>query len=322
MSGQPDYHASVLGAGVVPASVERRSTLLNDNEVTAPTAPPSNHTATTYKGKFFPRGCRGMLEEVLIYCKRTGSGTMTLRYSPHPCLSKVGELTITPGSAWGWATAAVEEMWNYDSLFIWVYECSADVSYGYDAVLPLDGHESDDSGVTFSDVAERPYIRGVMTGQTPGDIPVSGTVNVIEIPSIGTVQQSESVEVAHATWTLITTLEGAGTLLHAALNFETSEAPTAGDDPPAVGYILRIYADGVSAAWTSNRQLTQSHTATSGRCSIGEFYQASVADPEYDMTSMTSRHPIKFRRTLALYARQTTGGAVDVQGTLYANLIG
>ena len=110
-------------------------------------------------------------------------------------------------------------------------------------------------------------------------------------------------------------------MFEAKLELYTSVAPTPGAAPPAVRYQLQLLADGGVAELTDNRDLTQSCVATSGRSSKGEFYQCTVADPAWDRTVMTVRLPLKFRRSLVLRARHTTGVAVTVEGAIFANMI-
>jgi len=189
-------------------------------------------------------------------------------------------------------------------------------------VEPYDGHHSADVGATWSDTAIRPFIRAVFTGETPGDVPVSGTVNTIEIPSVGSEMAADTIAaVPSNVVTTICIAEGTGTLLEARLDFYTSVTPTAGVDPPAVRYQLRLTTEDGIAGFTDNRDLTQSCVATSGRSSKGEFWQCTVQEPEYDRTFMRVRLPIKFRRRLTLQAVHTTGVNVRVTGSIYANVI-
>ncbi|MEM1590344.1 MAG: hypothetical protein QW175_07995, partial [Candidatus Bathyarchaeia archaeon] len=80
----------------------------------------------------------------------------------------------------------VYRMWNYDSMFIWV-EGDSD-SYGrlgYDDGAPYDGYSSLDR-LVWNHVSRRYWFRVNMTGETVGDLPVSGTINTIEVPSVST----------------------------------------------------------------------------------------------------------------------------------------
>jgi len=302
--------------------LERRSLIWNDNDIVDGTVPDDFYTEVADKGKFFPRGCRGMLEQLEIYCIRTGAGALRLRYSPHPCLGPINEVTIIPGADWAWVASVIEEMWNYDSLFIWVYTCPASVRWAYDAEQPQDGHESGDAGATWAAMAIRPFIRVVYTGQTPGDVPVSGIVNTIEIPSVAsTYSTEEAVAVPHNVLTLIADVEGAGEVISAAVDLDISVTPTPGDPPAAVVYTLEIWVDGAFAWAVTNRSLTQSCVAPSGRACDGAFYQCTVADPAWDLTGIFTNIILKFRRTAAVYIRQTSGGACLATGTLYVNLM-
>ena len=318
----PDWWRPMGGQNSQDSILERRSLVWNDDGILNGTVPDNIYDAEIYKGKFFTRGCRGMLEQLQLYCIGDGVDEITLRYSPHPCLGPVGEVTIVPAAAWAWQDFNIEAIWNYDSLFIWVHEAEANVDWAYDAVLPYDGHESADTGVTWSDMAIRPFIRAVMTGETPGDVPVSGIVNTIEIPSVATVVEADpTVNVPHNTLTELCELEGAGTMIDASWAMITSVTPTGGVAPPAVRYELHVYVDGVLGYWTDNGELTQSFVATSGRASHGVFYQGTVADPVWDRTHMSVKVPLKFRRRLTLYALQTTGAAVTAGGAIFANLL-
>jgi len=206
----PDWWKNVGGQNSQDSILERRSLVWNDNNIEDGTVPGAFYDAETYKGKFFTRGCRGMLEQLQLYCIGDGADTITLRYSPHPCLGPFGEVVITPAAAWAWQAFMIEEMWNYDSLFIWVYVCEANVDWAYDAEPPFDGHESGDAGAMWSDMAIRPFIRAVYTGETPGDVPVSGIINNIKIPNSSSGEQSAPGYTGLDVWTPLVTVHGAG----------------------------------------------------------------------------------------------------------------
>jgi len=318
----PDWWRPVGGSNAQDSTLERRSLVWNDSDIQNGTVPDDFYTEVADKGKFFTRGCRGMLEQLEIYCIRTGAGALRLRYSPHPCIGPINEVAITPGAAWAWVAADIEEMWNYDSLFIWVHACSDDVSWAYDAELPYDGHETEDNEATWQDLAIRPFIRVVYTGETPGDVPVSGVVNTIEIPSVASTYSSAvAVVVPNAFLTLICTVDGAGEVIAAAVNLDVSVIPTAGPLPGAVVYRLEIWVDGRFAWAVTNRSLTQSCVAPSGRAPDGVFYQCTVADPAWDLTAMSTIITLKFRRSATVYVQQFSGGPANVTGTLYVNLM-
>jgi len=213
----PDWWRPTGGQNSQDSILERRSLIWNDDGVVAPTVPDNFYTEVIYKGKFFTRGCRGMIESIQVYCEGNAFDDLTIRYSPHPCLGPINEVTIQPAVGWAWQDFVIEEMWDYDSLFIWIHECDDDVSWAYDAELPFDGHEYtvtgadfEDLGATWEDMAIRPFIRTVYTGETPGDVPVSGILNIIPIPS----SSSETEKANHiflvAVDTSIIEIEGAG----------------------------------------------------------------------------------------------------------------
>lgn len=190
----PDWWKNVGGSNAQDSILERRSLAWNDNGIEDGQDPPAFYTDVIYKGKFFPRGMRGMIEEIQIYCRNAGVDRITLYYSPHPCLGPVNSVDITTLDTWSWQGGAIEQMWDYDSLYIWVYEVFPGVDWAYDTEQPYDGHEADYPWTTWAALDIRPFIRVVYTGQTPGDVPVSGIINNIPIPS--TSSQSHTFEYA------------------------------------------------------------------------------------------------------------------------------
>lgn len=286
--------------------LERRSLVWNDNEVEAPDAPPANYTEVIYKGKFFTRGCRGMIEQLQIYCIRTAAGTLTLRYSPHPCLGPIGEVTITPGATWAWVGVNIEEMWDYDSLFIWVYTCDADVSWAYDAVQPYDGHWSTDTGATWEDMAIRPFIRVVYTGETPGDVPVSGILNVIKLPAVSSEMELTSENVPEDTTVTMYTREGIG---HCDLIIAQVAAA-------ASSHMTRIWVwcDDVEA-------LNIGFNNLSGRGIVASSPGIALTSYAADgFCCMLITHKFEFRRKLEIFARNNFG-AVFVGVEVYPTLL-
>jgi hypothetical protein len=318
----PDWWRPVGGQNSQDSTLERRSLVWNDNGVVAPAAPPDFETGETFFGKFFTRGCRGMMEQLQIYCRRTAAGTLRLRYSPHPCLGPFNEVLITPGAAWAWVPAVIEGMWDYDSLFVWVYTCDADVSWAWDAVLPYDGHESLDAGATWADLAIRPFIRVVYAGETPGDVPVSGIVNTIKIPSVGAqIAGVLGENVPNNVDTLLTRFEGAGTLLQATIQIQDDDLVVPTNPWVGVIYRLMVYADGALAFIVDNRDLTQSSVATSGRSSCGEFLLELAPASGTKWLVMNLRVPVEFRRSVELYFYHRAGNPLSTDGWLFANVL-
>lgn len=263
--------------------------MFNDNEVTTPTAPPSNVTGTAYWGKFFPRGCRGQLNDLRIYCKRTASGTLTLSYSPQPGMGAVGSVVIMPGSDWDWKYTTINRFWNYDSLFVWVSACSADVSYGYDATAPTDALGSTDSGVTWSYSVYRFYIRAAMRVQTVGDLPISGTVNTVELPAVAAGQASGALIVPASDFAWAPTIVGAGELI-IAIFYSYGDS-----DSPKLCPIIRI--DGAAA-------LPDETSLTSWRANYVTTTSPGIAIGVWDTTnnkySLVVAIPLPFKRELKL----------------------
>lgn len=165
------------------AYLERRSTLSNSGTYSGEYILGSDDC----RGKFFPRGARGFIYTIDAYCRDTAAagGTITVYLSPYIGAGYIYSATITvpAGGARAWRSATFNKMWNYDALFIWVSASNINTRVQYDNGTPYDEFRSSDDGVTWTHYDLRPHLRAVMKAETVGDLPVSGTVNTIEIPT-------------------------------------------------------------------------------------------------------------------------------------------
>jgi hypothetical protein len=192
------------------AYTERQSILANNGA----TASMATGNYTTKKGKFFPRGARGFIRYIDIYCDNTDSAshTLTVKLSPMPGMGPVAvfTLSVAAGSSAAWRTIWVNRFWNYDSLFIWVISDSDSYgNLGIDTGSPYDFYGSTDE-VSWSFSTYRLWVRVGFSGETVGDLPVSGTVNTVQIPSISSGVSSGSVNIPANVETSVLTVKGAG----------------------------------------------------------------------------------------------------------------
>jgi len=305
----PDWWRPMGGQNSQDSILERRSLIWNDDGILDGAVPGAFYTGDDFKAKFFTRGCRGKIEQIQVYCTGNAAAQIHIQYSPHPCIGHFREGVLTPAAGWAWQALNIEEMWNYDSLFIWVQRCDFGVSYAYDAVQPYDGHSSDVDGDQWSDQAIRLFIRVIYTGETPGDVPVSGIINVVRIPNSALGAPTPlPVAMPNNAWTAIVEYRAPGELLQLEVMFDTVVVPAAG-----VEYMLRIEADGNAGVDVGNRQLTQSVIAAFGRCSMGEFFQDGTN------TYLWVRLPIEYRRRLLISGFQTSGAGCNATATIVSN---
>lgn len=148
---------------------------------------PRYWTQDTYKGKYFVRGMRGIFQKLSVYAKNEGTtdGTISFAVIPFP-LSETAPLTATitvSAGSEGWFNVQFVDAWNYDMCFVYVTAIDADISYGYDKdQTEPDAWTSPDSGTTWLGEAQGHYhFRLEVFGQTVGDVPVSGFVNIKEV---------------------------------------------------------------------------------------------------------------------------------------------
>ena len=169
------------------AYTERRTTLTNGIAPDTWAA----YTGNTRAGKFFPRGCRGFIFNIGVYCRDTAAagGTVTVYIAPFIGAGALymENIVVPAGGGPALRYAAFNIMWEYDSMFIWVVCSNAQTEIGYDSNTPYDAFTSTDIGATWAYLNFRYAFVATMKAMTVGDIPVSGTINTIEIPNVATV---------------------------------------------------------------------------------------------------------------------------------------
>jgi len=135
----------VIDKLVESAYTEERRTIANNGAT-----PTLIRTGTTYRrGKYFPRGCRGFISAVEVYCDNddTADHTLYIYISPQPGMAPIisTSLTVPAGASTAWRSKTVNRYWNYDSLFVWIL-ADSDLypRVGYDSGQPYDYYYSTD----------------------------------------------------------------------------------------------------------------------------------------------------------------------------------
>jgi hypothetical protein len=268
------------------AYTERQSTLANNGA----TATMVDSNLTNKRGKFFPRGCRGFINSIEIYCYNgdSVSHTFTVKLSPMPGMGPVATFTlyVAAYSSAAWRAISVKKFWNYDSLFIWVSSDSDSYAMlGYDSGTPYDYYVSTDE-VTWTFDNYRYWFRVNFSGETVGDLPVSGTVNTIAIPNLVSRIDSGLINVP-AGGTYYKEVNGAGSLLVAYFRYYTSASTT----------VLRpsILCDGVEV-------LPMSGAIVDWRNQLVGLAHSDIYIAQWDTTlnyyTLAVALPLKFRRSL------------------------
>jgi len=204
----------VIDKLVESAYTEERHVLANNGDTPIMLAP-----GTSYRrGKYFPRGCRGFIHQIEVYCDNQDSidRKLYIYVAPQPGMAPIisETLYVPASSSPAWRYTAVNKYWNYDSLFIWVLsETSSDPRVGYDEGAPPDYYDSTD-GASWFPASRRLWIRLNMTAQTVGDLPVTGTLNTIEVPVGATGATSGLVSVEPNSSATLLTIDEPGCNLH------------------------------------------------------------------------------------------------------------
>jgi len=151
-------------------------------------------------GIYYRRGSRGHLEELSVYLKNTTDVDKTIKFAlkENPDGGIVIDNVSVTQTAYteGWVSVAVRRFWNYDSLFIYNKDA-------YSTELQIGYWDTGDEDGFYMYAAERWYVdwqrsayRMKVSALSIGDIPVSGTVNSILIPSSSLESRSGSIPVA------------------------------------------------------------------------------------------------------------------------------
>ena len=188
----------------------------------------------------------------------------------------------------------IDEFWHYDSIFIWVHECKAGVDYAYDGRAPPDGYTGVAALSPWTPELRRYYFRMLYTGETAGDVPVSGTLSTVEIPHSSSKFFVASKDVPSGIdWVELLNIKGAGycewlwIMVLAAANSHFTQ--------------IQIYCDGnlvinnFISDWSD-----MGFTPTSPSLSLLNYGVAARCDAFFS-------HRFEFKRQLLVQARNTLG---------------
>lgn len=287
------------------AYTEDRRTLSNNGA----TASWRSVVSGSRKGKFFPRGCRGFIDTIDVYCRDSGvsGGTITVYISPHPEMgeTKSATITIPAAGAASWRSANFDAMWNYDSLFIFVVCSSSDIQFGEDTGTPYDGYHSNDNGETWTHQNYRYWFKAVLKGETVGDLPVSGIINAIPLPSVTQERFNASGSLPRPGTVTLKTIRGSGELLYVYFRVQ------AGTDSHLTAFTVQT--DG-NMAVSMTFQMLDSYGFTASTPGISKLSYAANGEC---IALVTLRLPFRKKLVLGMQSSSGAGGnlAVDIDGT-------
>jgi len=217
------------------AYTENRRTLSNNGTSASWASLGANDRA----GKFFPRGCRGFIVNVKVYCQNSAPADLTITVYLSNAIGAgyiySATITVPAGASPDWRTASFNVAWQYDSLFVYVAASDTDVGIGYDTDSPYDGYSSSDGGDSWTGQSRRYWFTVELYGQTVGDLPVSGTLNVVQVPHSAGRFDSGTVSVPATTERTVLTVHGSGYVARLFVQQEHSEMT------------VYVYADGNTA---------------------------------------------------------------------------
>jgi len=294
----------VIDKLVESAYTEERRTISNNGTSATLTA----NNKTYMRGKFFPRGCRGFIRQVQIYCDNqdTVGHVFTIRISPMPGMGAIIEkdLTVAGGLSADWRTVVIDALWPYDSLFIWVQSDSDTYGrLGYDDGSPYDYFYSTD-GAAWTTGNARYWFRILMAGQTVGDLPVSGTINAVMLPRSVSRVDSGTVTVPAGSYQTLASVEGAGEMVSCLL--------TAGNS----SVVYKVICDGeVASEFTFDDLHAAGFTASTPGLSLLLFTSGAGDNRLWDT------RPFSFNRKLEIRVENPLTSSVLCRCRLTAKII-
>lgn len=328
---QPDYSVPALG----PISKESRLSWHSQLSNHGAAAVFRKVTGDYREGKFFPRGCRGFISTIDVYSFAGPFNDDTLRVyiSPQPGIGPTytADITVLAATGAAWRSAIFNKMWNYDSLFVWMVAIDDFCAWAYDDGAPYDFYtwmpgcgefvtqatceaagcewEIDTCHCCWNSGNYRLWIRVNFTGETAGDVPVSGTINTIPIPSRSDERLTGSVSLSDVGETTLRTIHGAGTVEF--IEFKTGAAVQSDRTH------LRVYCDDVLSWYYDFFSLNaRGYTTSTPRMSLSKY-----ADDGLCVVLLTLRFSFKreLRLTAGLLAGPVAARTVTTDGLV--NLI-
>ena len=174
-----------------------------------------DYNTSSYRGKYFPHGVRGIIRYVKLYVKDIGGGGGTIQYrlciAPDMPAVYTYTVSISAGTE-GWVTSYIHRRWDYDSIFVEYIVTSGTIGLAYDEGSPWDAYQYYGGTGTYSMEYRRYWIQMFVSGQTQGDIPVSGTINTINIPNETTTGQTALETIPAGTEVSLVSIQGTGKL--------------------------------------------------------------------------------------------------------------
>jgi hypothetical protein len=229
-----------------------------------------------------------------------------------PGMGRVDSYTlgIAAGSGADWRSVDVKRFWNYDSLFIWVSSDSDSYGrLGYDTGTPYDAYGSSDE-VTWTPYSYRWWFRVNFTGETVGDLPVSGTVNTIAVPNLISGKESGLMTVPAGGSSYYQVL-GAGAMLIAYFRIYDANAINALRPSILCDGVEAMPFDATMPDWkTYVVNLAHSDIYLSQWDTTGNYYVLAVA------------LPLKFRRMIQVGYKNGSSSAYTGRVSVVCELIG
>lgn len=302
----PDWWRPVGGSNAEDSVLERRSLISNNGAVPIMEA----GSAIAARGKFFTRGMRGFLEDIDIYCgdPLAAGGTIHVHISPFPesGTAYTVDIVVPAGGAAAWRAATFDLFWNYDSMFVWWYEdVVGNVEFAYDLGLPWDAYGGSPVGIIWITRDMRYWVRVLMAGETPGDVPVSGTLNTVVLPNL--MANMDAINVA---------IDGPGTENITPAVFTMGKltcltmtlAQTLGAVPPA-NMEITIRTDGVDHTLTVEEIID----AVEGVVNTPSPITMGIITPATNIYQVSFNVEFPFRRELEVTVENTAAAGNDME---------
>jgi hypothetical protein len=217
-----------------------------------------------------------------------------------------GSISLAASSSSDWRSITINRFWNYDSMFIYVLgDSSSYPRVVYDTGSPADYYYSSDEVIWYF-TAYRFWFRAVLSGETVGDLPVSGTVNTVDVPTVSSQLKSGNISISAGVETTVVSVKGAGfcDMIMCAVIAATSAEETD----------FRVYCDGnLAFAYKPSELNTNGFTASTPGVSLLKY-----AANGYCCFVITKR--FSFRRLLELKAYNGLAGQT-VSCNVYPSLI-
>jgi len=271
--------------------IEQRVVLQNNGDT------PLFTNLVAYRVKYFTHRTRGIIRRIEIYARNNTDTdediTVELCLSPRGPALYTYTLTIPANSGEGWHGIMVYAPWKYDTLAVRIRnQGNAEIAYDEDGPYDYYAHENNIKYIVPGNF--RLWLRVYIYGSDSASLPVSGTVNAINLPNTSTIPTAINMGISPGDTGIALSVDGTGFARCVILRFK---------DVYSSYVYVRVYIDDDLVLYKSLKEILDAlgATVTQGSSKISIL---KIDDTNYDYV-LAFNDAFEFRRSLEVTVENT-----------------